>query len=319
MSTHNPSARTMRVPSRCKRWLAAGAAATLLALSACGGDSVDRGPTTIPVTAKLDGLYWDAAQARLYLTDDDANAIKSWDGGQNFSVAYQLPAMEAGQRTTLGQLTRGADGNLYATRFGFGSYGTVVAAPQAGQAYNLTGLEGTRRRIGITPTADAKLIVGWFRGGNAATPSGVISELTLGAGGQASEKDLVTALSKPAGVTVVGDQLFVADQGTGKLLAYSLTGVRAQPATAESGRVVASFTTTDGLDLMTAATDGTLYFGGSGGTLYAVSPQGAVKTLASGWPGIRGVALDAENKRLFVAVTAPQSGGSASIRIVPLD
>ena len=57
MSTHNPSARTMRVPSRCKRWLAAGAAGPLLALSACGGDSVDRGPTTIPVTAKLDGVY----------------------------------------------------------------------------------------------------------------------------------------------------------------------------------------------------------------------------------------------------------------------
>ena len=294
----------------------------LLALAACGGsdDDVDRGPTTIELQAKLNGLYWDARASRLYLTDDDAgvNAIKTWDGDKGFSVVYPLPAMAADQRATLGQLTRGADGNLYATRFGFGSYGTVVAVPSTGSSFNLMGLDGARRRIGITPTADGKLIDGWFRGGGSG-PSGVISELTLGAAGLAGERDLVTGLSKPAGVAVVGDQLFVSDQGTGQLLAYSLAAVRAQPATAKDGRVVASFTTADGLDLMTAASDGTLYFGGSGGTLYVVSPNGAVKTLANGWPGIRGVALDAANRRLFVAVTAARAGGPASIRIVPLD
>ena len=294
----------------------------LLALAACGGsdDDVDRGPTTIELQAKLNGLYWDARASRLYLTDDDAgvNAIKTWDGDKGFSVVYPLPAMAADQRATLGQLTRGADGNLYATRFGFGSYGTVVAVPSTGSSFNLMGLDGARRRIGITPTADGKLIDGWFRGGGAG-PSGVISELTVGAAGLAGERDLVTGLSKPAGVAVVGDQLFVSDQGTGQLLAYSLAAVRAQPATAKDGRVVASFTTADGLDLMTAASDGTLYFGGSGGTLYVVSPNGAVKTLANGWPGIRGVALDAANRRLFVAVTAARAGGPASIRIVPLD
>lgn len=294
----------------------------LLALAACGGsdDDVDRGPTTIELQAKLNSLYWDARASRLYLTDDDAgvNAIKTWDGDKGFSVVYPLPAMAADQRATLGQLTRGADGNLYATRFGFGSYGTVVAVPSTGSSFNLMGLDGARRRIGITPTADGKLIDGWFRGGGSG-PSGVISELTVGAAGLAGERDLVTGLSKPAGVAVVGDQLFVSDQGTGQLLAYSLAAVRAQPATAKDGRVVASFTTADGLDLMTAASDGTLYFGGSGGTLYVVSPNGAVKTLANGWPGIRGVALDAANRRLFVAVTAARAGGPASIRIVPLD
>ncbi len=294
----------------------------LLALAACGGsdDDVDRGPTTIELQAKLNSLYWDARASRLYLTDDDAgvNAIKTWDGDKGFSVVYPLPAMAADQRATLGQLTRGADGNLYATRFGFGSYGTVVVVPPTGSSFNLMGLDGARRRIGITPTADGKLIDGWFRGGGSG-PSGVISELTLGAAGLAGERDLVTGLSKPAGVAVVGDQLFVSDQGTGQLLAYSLAAVRAQPATAKDGRVVASFTTADGLDLMTAASDGTLYFGGSGGTLYVVSPNGAVKTLANGWPGIRGVALDAANRRLFVAVTAARAGGPASIRIVPLD
>ena len=310
--------------ARTRRGLLAATGFALLSLAACGGsggDEVDRGPTTIEVQAKLNGLYWDAQAERLYLTDDgpSVNAIKTWDGGDKFSVAYKLPAMEADQRPTLGQLTRGADGNLYVTRFGFGSYGTVVAAPKTGQPYNLTGLDGQRRRIAITPTADGKLIDGWFRGGGAPGPSGVISELTVAGGGQASEQDLVTGLSKPAGVAVAGDQLFVSDQGTGKVLAYSLAAVRAQPATAEEGRVVAEFISADSIDLMTAGDDGTLFFGGGAGTLYAVAPDGKVKTLASGWPGIRGVAYDAKNKRLFAAVTAPNATSPASIRIVPID
>ncbi len=300
------------------------ASMTFFALAACGGsddnDVVDRGPTTIEVNAKLNGIYWDSAASRLYLTDDDAaaNAIKTWDGDKKFSVAYQLPAMGADQRPTLGQVTRGNDGNLYTTRFGFGSYGTVVVAPKSGQPFNLTGLAGDRRRLPIAPTADGKLLNGWFRGGGSG-PSGVISELTLGSGTAASERDLITGLSKPAGLALVGDQLYVSDQGAGRILAYSLAAVRANPATAADGRLVVEFTSADSLDLMTAGTDGTLYFGSGAGKLYSVDSRGTLKTLASGWPGIRGVALDAANKRLFVAVVAEKTDGPATIRIVPID
>jgi sugar lactone lactonase YvrE len=323
----NPSI-TFKPAMRGITWARAACAAlaasmTFFALAGCGGSDdavVDRGPTTIEVSAKLNGLYWDSAASRLYLTDDDtaANAIKTWDGEKAFSVAYQLPAMAADQRPTLGQVTRGTDGNLYTTRFGFGSYGTVVVAPKTGQPYNLTGLAGDRRRLPITPTTDGKLLTGWFRGGGSG-PSGVISEVTLGSGTQASERDLITGLSKPAGLALVGDQLFVSDQGAGKILAYSLAAVRAQPGTAGSGRVVVEFTSADSLDLITASTDGTLYFGSGAGSLYSVDSKGVLKTLASGWPGIRGVALDTANKRLFVAVTAEKTDGPASIRIVPID
>ena len=302
------------------------ASLTFFTLAACGGSddndtvAVDRGPTTIEVQAKLNGLYWDPAAARLYLTDDDAqtNAIKTWDGGDKFSIAYSLPAMEADQRPTLGQVTRGADGSLYTTRFGFGSYGTVVAAPKSGATYNLTGLAGDRRRIAIIPTADGKLIDSWFRGGGSG-PSGVVSELARGADTQASERDLITGLSKPAGLALVGDALFVADQGTGRILAYSLAAVRAQPATADDGRVVVEFTSADSLDLMTAGANGTLYFGSGSGALYAVDAKGDFKTLATGWPSIRGVALDEAHKRLFAAVGAEKTDGPSSIRIVPPD
>ena len=325
LSLHHPRA------ARGNLWARSACAAlfaslSLFTLSACGGGDdndtvVDRGPTTIEVQAKLNGLYWDASAAKLYLTDDDpaANAIRAWDGAKQFNVAYTLPAMEADQRPTLGQLVRGGDGKLYTARFGFGSYGTLVATPASGASYNLTGLAGDRRRIALVPTADGKLIDGWFRGGGSATPAGVVSEVTLGSGAQASERDLITGLSKPAGLALVGDQLFVSDQGTGRVLAYSLAAVRAAPSTADAGRVVAQFTSADSLDLMTAGPDGTLYFGTGGGSLYAVDAKGGFKTLATGWPGIRGVTLDAANKRLFVAVTAAKADAPATIRIVPID
>ena len=126
----------------------------LLALAACGGsdDDVDRGPTTIETQAKLNGLYWDARASRLYLTDDDAgvNAIRTWDGDKGFPIAYQLPAMAADQRATLGQLTRGADGNLYTTRFGFGSSGT-------GSKFSPTTKQSTDKKA---PKVDSDLSLG---------------------------------------------------------------------------------------------------------------------------------------------------------------
>lgn len=319
LSTFFIPARGASTLARSARVLLAGTLAALLSLTACGGsdDDVDRGPTAIQVTAKLNGLYWDAGEERLYLTDDDANALKVWDGKDGFSTAFAMtPAPASGPN--MGQIAR-IDGTFYVTRFGFGRDGGVVAVPKTGAAYDLRGLDPQRRRIGLTPTGDGKLVVGWFRGGQAGAATGTISELTLQAGGQASERELVTGLGKPAGLAVVGDQLLVTDQNTAQLLAYSLAAVRAQPATAADGRVVATFITSDQLDLMTAAADGTLYFGGNGGALYQVNPKGDVKTLASGWSRVRGVALDERHRRLFAIDAAAQAGDPSRIRIVPLD
>lgn len=306
--------------TRPARFLLAGALAALLSLGACGGndgDDVDRGPTEIPVTAKPNGLYWDSAESRLYLTDDDTNAIKVWDGKQGFSVAATLTPPPA-SGPTLGQLTRDAGGSFYVTRFGFGQHGNVVVVPASGAAYELAGLDPQRRRIGLARTPDGKLLVGWFRGGRSGGDTGTISELSV-QGNQGSERELVTGLGKPAGLAVVGDQLFVTDQNTAQLLVYSLSAVRAQPATAQGARVVASFLTSDQLDLMTAAADGTLYFGGNGGSLYQVNPNGEVRTLATGWGRVRGVALDERHRRLFVIDAAAQTGDASRIRIVPID
>lgn len=320
---------TLSLPAaRGAAWTRAACAAlaatlTLFTFTACGGsddetDTVDRGPTTIEIQAKLNGLYWDPGQSRLYLTDDDANAIRAWDGEKAFPVFADLPPMGDGERTTLGQLTRDGAGTFYTTRFGFSAYGAVVAVPESRVARNLDGLDVTRRRIGIIATPDGTLIDGWFEG---PASVGHVSEVTLDGAGGASERELITGLGKPTGLALVGDWLYVSDQFSGELRRYSLADLRARdtPAQPDDGELFIAFTPSDSLDLMVAATDGTLYFGG-GGTLYQVGPAvGQSKKLAEGWPGIFGVALDAANKRLFAAVKAEAADGPASIRIVPLD
>ena len=299
-----------------RHWLLAGLASSVLALSACGGSGsdVDRGPSTLPVAAKLNGLYWDKSEEKLYLSDDTANNIRVWDGAKDFPAYATLPPAPA-SGASLGQLTR-KDGTFYVTRFGFGKDGAVVAVPKGGTAQNLSGLDPVRRRMGITTAPDGTLLTGSFTGGKG-IGTGSVSLLAI-TGAQASERQLVTGLGKPVGLAVVGDTLYLNDQNTGNLLSYTWSKVLAQPATLADGKLLATFTTSDGIDLMTAAADGTLFFGGSGGRLFQVSPKGEVSVLASGWPKIIGVAYDEAHRRLFAAVGAADDASTASVRIVPV-
>ena len=305
---------TLNHTHRTRRMLVTGLLAGLVTLSACGGgDDTPRGPTTLPVAAKLNGLYWDKTESKLYLTDETANNIRVWDGDKAFPQHAALPTAPA-SGASLGQITRTTDGTFYVTRFGFGTSGAVVAVPKTGSSFNLTGTDSQRRRIGITTTPDGTLIDGWFVKGG----SGAISQITV-TGTQASEKELVTGLGKPVGLAAVGDTLYVSDQNTGNVLSFSLSKARAQAQGLSDGKVLATFTTLDGIDLMTSASDGTLFFGGSGGKLFKMGSTGTVTVLASGWPKIKGVAYDEAHRRLFAAVDAADATSTASVRIVPID
>lgn len=92
-----------------------------------------------------------------------------------------------------------------------------------------------------------------------------------------------------------------------------------QPASLGDGKLVATFTTLDGIDLTAAAPDGTLFFRGSaGGKPSQVSPKGETSVLASGWPKTGGVAYDEYSRRLFAVVVVSDAIGPASVRLVPV-
>ena len=230
------------------------------------------------------------------------------EGAPRTSADINLVVTQSGNVIPAGNATRGVGIAV------LGTDGAVVAVPKTGNAYNLGGTDALRRRIGITTTPDGALLDGWFIKGG----SGAVSELAL-SGSTASERELITGLGKPVGLAVVGDAIYVSDQNTGNILSYSLAKVRATPATLADGKVIATFTTLDGIDLMTAASDGTLFFGGSGGKLFRISPKGETSVIASGWPKIKGVAYDENYRRLFVAVSAADANSAASVRIVPVD
>lgn len=317
-------------------------------LAGCGDDddaSADRGPTTIALAADPNGVHWDAAENRLYLTDDTSNAILRWDGDgtTTFSSYAALPALQppaTPTQTSLGGLTRTSGQRFYTTRFGFGNAGTAIEV-DAPAARILAGLDPARRRIAIAVSAAGELLDSWFTtppSPSASTANGGVSMMTVNADGSASEREIVTGLSKPVGVVTVGRTLFVSDQATGKLLSFALDTVLAAPASAEQGTTVASFSanlassdpasrSADNIDQLAAASDGTLFLGGRGGRLFRVGADGAVSTLAefntSADPGrlqVRGVAYDAANRRLFVVLHSMDDAVAGhSLRIVPID
>lgn len=321
--------------------VAAGATALVLAACGGGGSSADRGPTNITLaSADANGIYWDANESRLYLTDDTSNAILTWDGDgkTTFSNYVNLPALQppaTNTQVSIGELTRTSNGTFYTTRFGFGNAGTVIAVSPGRVASNLTGLDPVRRRIAVTVTGAGEIIDNWFvtpPSPNATSTGGAISLLTVN-GGAATERELVTGLSKPVGSVVVGRTLYVSDQTTGRLTSFPLDALLTAPRTASQGTLVASFTadlsvpSNDNIDLTTAGADGNLYLGGRGGKLYRVTPAGVVTQLDSlnttanaGLLQIRGIAVDNVNRRLFVVVHSTDTARAPNaLRIVPLN
>lgn len=308
-------------------------------LAACGGGGggpafVERGPKTLVVNADPNGVYYDAGEARLYITDDNTNALLNWDGETTttFSKFADLPPLlpaATATQVSIGELTRTADKTFYTTRFGFGNAGTIMTVSPTKVATNLTGLDATRRRIAMTVTANGELLDNWFTAPptpSASTANSSVSLVTV-TGSTAAEKQLVTGLSKGVGQVAVGRTLYVADQGTNKILSFPLDAVIAAPRVAASGTTLASFDATDGLDLMTAGPDGSLYVGSRAGKLFRVTAAGVKTTLldanTAADPGrlqVRGTTIDTANKRIFVAVHSTDvTKAPNSIRILPLD
>ena len=307
----------------------------------------DRGPTTLPFNGDPNGVFWDpGVNQALYISDSANNSIQRWTDGAGFSVAAALPALDplpdGGAATpTLGQVIRLLDGTLLVTRFGFGAYGAIVVVSPNGDAGVVTGIvDGgpvplgvKKRRIGLAMLADGTIVDTYFT----ATPDGgprvgAVAKVNLLAG---TEKDFITGLSKPIGVTQgLDSRLFVTDQDTSYLIASTTNGgafvdpdagldagvdaADADAATVDAGPQPSIFANIPSPDLICPGPDGTFFAGSAAGTVYQISKTGAVTAFQTGLKSARGCAYDGAHTRLFVVEEDPAKTASA-IRIFPVN
>jgi hypothetical protein len=269
------------------------------------GVMADRGPTTIPMTGQdPNGLLWDAASATLFIADDQNNQILTWRDGVGVTKYSDLPPGPP-DGAGLGQLVRAADGTVYVTRFGYGSAGGVVFARADGSKGEIPGLDVTRRRIGLTLAPDGSLYDCYFVKG-ASGQQGAVARLGL----DGAEPDVVTGLTKPVGVLVVGSSIYASDQAKGQILTAPL----ASPSN------LAIFATLPSADLLTAGPEGSLYTGSTDGKVYRVDANGAIATSFSGFQAVRGTAYDPANHRLFISDHGGSAPGSTNyLQIRPVD
>jgi sugar lactone lactonase YvrE len=264
-----------------------------------------RGPVSLPLDADPNGLRWDAASRTLFLADDQNNRVLRWtdEGGLEFVAG--LPAAPA-NGAGLGDLVRLPDGTLVVVRFGAGTAGDVVFVRPDGTSGIVPGLDPKRRRIGLTLASDGQLYITYFVRVNNVNV-GSVARLTL----EGTEQEVIGALVKPVGVLAVGDALFVSDQIAGKVYRAPLA----------SPQQYTTYATLPSPDLLALGPDGALLTGSREGKVFRISATGEVSVLTAGYQQPRGLAYDADNRRLFLADhDGDTSNGTTNfLQIVPVD
>lgn len=280
--------------------LACGDAATTPAPTPTPG-TVKRGPEALAIDGDPNGLFWDDGQQTLYIADDNGNRILRWTDAAGFGLVKDLPTASA-QGAGLGQLVRTPTGELVVTRFGGGTAGDVAYVAADGTAKVVPNIDPTRRRIGLTVTADGRLFDGWFVRTSSGARAGSVGLLALGG----TETEVLAGLKKPIGVLAAGDSLFVSDQDLGQILKAPL---------ADPSRFTV-FATVAAPDLLAAGPNGSLFTGSEGGNLFAISATGTASVFKSGFRAVRGVAYDPSHKRVFVA---DHDATASLLHILPVD
>ncbi len=252
-----------------------------------GGAPVDRGPKLLMLGTSPNGIFWDAPSSTLLIADDDGNDVIPWTDADGFGKPIQLAAAPQGG-LGLGQVIKTQHtqpGTILVARFGFGTAGDIAFVKPDGTTGAIPGLDKTKRRIGLAESDDGRIFDTYFE----AVPGGYagsVAEVKL----TGSETDVVTTLSKPVGVVVMGTTLFYDDQATNQMNDVALSNLGA----------IKVFAHLTGPDLMSAGPNGTIFTGG-GGEARQVFPSGTSSPVGSGFLGVRGTAYDAANKRLFIA------------------
>ena len=283
----------------------------LIAIAACGhaAPPAREPPKTTATVFDLpgagNGVFWDAANHALYLTDGDSNQIVTWLESGSFAPVgvFSAPSADAGGKVSLGGLVRIPDGTFVSPAFGFGTAGGINVLAAAGSASLIPNLDPTFRRIAITRAPDGALYETFFTAKDKHHDGGV-ARVELAGG----ETVLATGLGKPVGVVATADTLYVADQDAGSILAYARADATQPPRTIATG--LAS------CDQLTLLPNGDLVTGGKKGEVYRITAAGVVTTIASGFAEIRGSAYDPAGQRLFFV--EHRKGGGDQLHLLAL-
>jgi sugar lactone lactonase YvrE len=261
------------------------------------------------VDARPNGIALRPADGTLFITDDKTSAVLSSSDGKIFAPFASIPGV-AGQGVSLSQIVFTSSGSLLVERFGFGSASAIFDIQGSNPAVPITGLDPARRRLGLVVTGDGKVLSSWFIKAGKAPPSGGVSLVTYDPSSHVGvERDLLSGLGKPVGMTVKGDTLFVADQDRNVIVKASLSG----PATS-----AVTVTHIDGPDLMAVDASGTLYTKCNPTGLCKITPDGTVSVIANDLQDARGVAIDPEHHVLYVIDRAHSASGTSYVRTIPL-
>ncbi|HEY4177314.1 MAG TPA: hypothetical protein VGM90_10795 [Kofleriaceae bacterium] len=294
--------------------------ALIALVAACGGDKVAPMNNTLaggkptepiltadyPLDGGANGLLWDAASKTLYLTDDKAHSLLSFDDAHACCTARRsLPAaLVPDKGVSLGDMIKLDDGTILTTSFGFGSDGTVFSIPPAGAPTKVPNLAPDKMRIGIARTNDGRYYEAYFSG---KPHVGNVAQFDPASG---KEVELIkdSKLHKLVGLVAMHDALFVAQQDKKDLTANAIFKV-AVPS-GEVTQVAANLPSADALLILP---NGDFLTSGTAG-ISRVTQEGTVTAVNLGgtFGEIYGIAYDDEMHRVFFiergAVTGEEHG-----------
>ncbi|HEY0255521.1 MAG TPA: hypothetical protein VGC41_28525 [Kofleriaceae bacterium] len=235
-------------------------------------------PTDIPLPSAANGLAWDPGEKALYLAAE--TKLLKWSNNE-FSTVAEFPSTG---KLSLGGVVRLADGSFLVTSFGFGTDGGVFHVDAQHHVVAVPNLDPKRRRVGIAVGPDSAIYEAYFVV-DGKEHTGGLAKLDLAKGSE-SEVPLGTKLTKVVGVVATKRGVFISDQDANAIYAV--------------GNAAPIAKDLPSADMLVMLPDGALATGGKNGVVSKVSLDGTITPLAQGYESARGIAVDAEGKRLFV-------------------
>lgn len=303
--------------ARCTLALASAlTAAALVTLSACGSAQVASAPQRVSLDARANGIVIRPADGRIFITDDKTNSVLSSVDGSTFTPFAAIPVV-AGQANALSQVTIADTGSLLVGRFGFGTAGAVFDVGANRSVSTLSGVDPTRRRLGLSAIGMGKLLSTWFvKNGNAPATGGLSLITYEESTHTASEHNLLTGLAKPVGIAVQSDAVFISDQADNMILKTSLSGLVNH---AQADGLNTTVIKINGPDLLSIDSNGALYTKCNSTAVCRIGPDNSVAVIANDFEDARGVAIDPGHHLLYVIDRLKSASGASALRSIPLN